>query len=66
MANKKVYNLSDAIVDKVQSILNNTDCIENMCIMIDGSVGETPTIRYNIKELIVPKKEVTDGKDSEV
>ena len=66
MANKEAYNVNDAIVEKVRSILNNTDCISGMCIMIDGSAGETPTIRYNIKELIVPKKEATDGKDSEV
>lgn len=65
MANKEAYNVNDAIVEKVRSILNNTDCISGMCIMIEGSVGETPTIRYNIKELIVPK-EATDGKNSKV
>ena len=60
------HTLNDTIIEKVQSILNNTDCIKNMCIIIEGGVDEIPTIRYNITELIVPKKEITNGKDSEV
>ena len=56
MANKEAYNANDAIVEKVQSILKNTDLIDSMTIMIEGSRGEIPTIRYNIKELIIPKE----------
>lgn len=56
MANKEAYNTNDAIVDKVQSILNNTNFIDSMTIVIEGNRGEVPTIRYNIKEFVVPKE----------
>lgn len=65
MANKKAYNINDAIVEKVRSILNNTDRTDYIHISIESNVGELPTIRYNISELLVLKEE-TDGKNSEV
>jgi len=48
------HTLNDTIIEKVQSILNNTDCIEDIRITIEGNNVELPTIRYNIKEVIVP------------
>ena len=56
MANKEAYNANDAIVNKVQSILNNTNFIDSMTIVIEGNRGEVPTIGYNIKEFVVPKE----------
>ena len=55
MANK-ADNLNDAIVKKLQSILNNTDYIDSMYITIDGNRGEIPVIKYSIKEFIVPQE----------
>ena len=52
----KADNLNDAIVEKIQSILDNTDYIDSMYITIEGNRGEVPTIRYNIKEFITPKE----------
>lgn len=55
MANK-ADNLNDALVEKLQGILNNTDHIDSMYISIEVNRGEVPAIRYNIKEFIVPKE----------
>lgn len=52
----KADNLNNAIVEKLQGILNNTDYIDSMYISIEVNRGEVPAIRYNIKELIVPKE----------
>lgn len=54
--NNKADNLNDAIVEKIQSILDNTDYIDSMYITIEGNRGEVPTIRYTIKEFVVPKE----------
>lgn len=56
MDNKEAYNTIDAIVEKVQSILKNTDIIDSMTIVIEVNRGEVPAIRYNIKEFIVSKE----------
>ncbi len=50
----KAKTLNQAIVNKVDSVLNNTDFIDSVFIMIEGNRGEVPTITYKIKELIVP------------
>ena len=44
--------LNKAIVDKVESILNNTESIRDIDIHIQGSIAEAPTIRYCIEEII--------------
>lgn len=44
--------LNKAIVDKVESVLNNTESIRDMDIRIQGSIAEVPTIRYCIEEVI--------------
>ena len=53
MANK-AENLNQAIVNKVNSILANTDHVDGIYITIEGNRGEIPTITYKIRELIVP------------
>lgn len=59
----KADNLNDAIVEKVKSILDNTDFIDSMYITIDGNRGEIPTIRYNIKEFITPQEAENEGEE---
>ena len=51
----KAETLNQAIVNKVNSVLKNTDCIDSICIIIEGNKGEVPTITYKIRELIVPE-----------
>lgn len=52
---QKAENLNQAIVNKVDSILNNAKHMESVYIMVEGNRGEVPTITYRIKELIVPE-----------
>ena len=52
----KADNLNDAIVEKVKSVLDNTDFIDSIYITIEGNRGEVPTIRYTIKEFITPQE----------
>lgn len=58
---KKAENLNQAIVNKVDSVIANTDFIDSVFITIEGNRGEVPTITYKINELIVPD----DCEDSE-
>ena len=44
-----------AIVDKVASVLKNTDNVVKMHIGIFADAGETPVIRYSIEESIFPE-----------
>ena len=50
----KAENLNQAIVNKVDSVLNNAEHLDSVYITIEGSRGEVPTITYKIRELIVP------------
>ena len=51
---EKSKDQNEAIVKKVEKILESTNFIDNLRIVIEGSRGEIPTIQYNIKEWIVP------------
>lgn len=53
MANK-AENLNQTIINKLNSILANTDCVDGIYITIEANRGEAPTITYRIKELIIP------------
>lgn len=53
MANK-AEDLNQAIVNKVESILKNTDFIDTVRIVIEGNRGEVPSITYCIKEFVTP------------
>ena len=55
MANK-AEDLNKAIVNKVESILENTDFIDTVRIVIEGNRGEVPSITYCIKEFITPEE----------
>ena len=44
--------LNNAIVRKVDKVLKNTDHIESIRIVIEGSREEYPSIYYGIKEYI--------------
>ena len=50
----KAENLNQAIVNKVDSVLNNAEHLDSVYITIEGNRGEVPTITYKIRELIVP------------
>lgn len=52
--NKESYDRNDAIVAKLQNILDNVKLFDSITIVIEVSRGEVPEIRYNIKEFIVP------------
>lgn len=53
--------LNKAIVDKVESILANTNCPTEVKIEIEAKVGVAPYIKYQIEEFIVV--EDSEGKD---
>lgn len=44
--------LNKAIVDKIESVLENTESIRDLDIQIHGAYDEIPTIRYNIEEIV--------------
>ena len=50
----KAENLNQAIVNKVDSVLNNAEHLDSVYITIEGNRGEVPTITYKIRELIAP------------
>lgn len=50
----KAETLNQAIVNKVDSVLNNAEHLDSVYIAIEGNRGEVPTITYKIRELIVP------------
>ena len=53
--------LNKAIVDKVESILTNTNCPTEVKIEIEAKVGVAPYIKYQIEEFIV----VEDSEDKD-
>lgn len=55
----KTGNLNKAIVRKLEKVLDNTDCITDMKITIQGHIDEAPMITYEISELIVTEGENT-------
>lgn len=52
--------LNKAIVDKVNSILANTNCPTEVKIEIEAKVGVAPYIKYQIEEFII----VEDSEDN--
>lgn len=51
-AKSNAERLNDAIVKKLDKVLKNTDHIDSIRIVIEGSFEECPTIYYQIKERI--------------
>lgn len=43
-----------AIMDKIQSVFDNADRIDEFEIKVHGSVDEVTTIEYTVSEQIVP------------
>ena len=56
---------NEAIVEKVKKILDSADFIDSAEIFISIARGEATTIKYNVKELIVPEDDKKKDKDSE-
>ena len=50
--------LEKAIMDKVQSIFDNAQFINNFEIHIAGGVDEVTRIKYTVDEHIIPNKEI--------
>lgn len=50
----KAERLNAAIVKKVEDVLNNTQHIRDIKILIEGSIGTAPSIKYEISEFIDP------------
>lgn len=46
-----------AIMDKIQSIFDNAEIIDNFDISIHGACAEVTTIQYRVEERIIPKEE---------
>lgn len=57
--------LNRAIVNKVESVLRNTEHITALNIFISGEVGEIPQIKYSITEDIIPTEEVCQNADKD-
>lgn len=53
---------NDSVVNKLKSILDNTDYIDYATITIKIARGEISEIRYNINEFITPGN--TEGKEN--
>ena len=53
--------LNEAIVSKVQKVLNSAEHIQEVHIEIDGSIGEMPMIKYSICEKIIPIEEIMNA-----
>ena len=60
----KQKELNRAIVEKVKTILDNTDSVTKMHIGIFGDADEMPAIRYSIEEVIRQTKTI-DVEESE-
>lgn len=56
MTKKEAKTLNEAIVNKLDSVLKNTEFIDSFYITIQGERGVIPTITYKITELITPKE----------
>lgn len=53
---EKAKTLNEAIVNKLDSVLKNTEFIDGFYITIQGERGVIPSITYKITELITPPK----------
>ena len=47
-----------AIMDKIQSIFDNAEVIDNFDILVHGCVDEVTTIKYAVEERIIPKGDI--------
>ena len=44
------------IMDKIQSILDNAECLNEFDISIHGRYDEVTTIKYSVEEYLIPKE----------
>lgn len=65
MDKKKAETLNQAIVDKLDRILKNTDNVDGLYIIIEGNRGEAPQITYKVKEFITPSEDNDGGNNDE-
>lgn len=55
--------INEAIVKKVEKVLNSAERIQEVHIQIDGCIGELPMIKYSICEMISPVAEIEKEDD---
>lgn len=55
---------NDAIVNKLKSVLDNTDYIDYATITIKVARGEVTEIRYNINEFITPDNQTNKSEET--
>ena len=65
MDKKKAETLNQAIVNKLDRILKNTDNVDGLYIIIEGNRGEAPQITYKVKEFITPSEDNDGGNNDE-
>lgn len=65
MDKKKAETLNQAIVNKLDRILKNTDNVDGLYIIIEGNRGEVPQITYKVKEFITPPEDNDGGNNDE-
>ena len=55
--------IEKAIMNKIQSIFDNANLIDEFELTLKGGVGEVTTIEYKVAERIIPQLEEKEGGD---
>lgn len=53
--------IEKAIINKIQSIFDNANLIDEFEMTLKGGVGEITTIEYKVAERIIPEFEEREG-----
>lgn len=53
--------IEKAVMNKIQSIFDNANLIDEFEMTLKGGVGEITTIEYKVAERIIPKFEEKEG-----
>lgn len=53
--------IEKAIMNKIQSIFDNANLIDEFELTLKGGVGEVTTIEYKVAERIIPQLEEKEG-----
>ncbi len=53
--------IEKAIMNKIQSIFDNANLIDEFELTLKGGVGEITTIEYKVAERIIPQLEEKEG-----
>lgn len=53
--------IEKAVINKIQSIFDNANLIDEFEMTLKGGVGEITTIEYKVAERIIPEFEEREG-----